>query len=141
MPVVEIQIDKLVGARHFDCYVVSAQFMHGDADHYEIKEVVFPLEKEELMIEFLNWLPVADTALGEWRPTAKIDRFHKFADEAWYEDECDEAGVEFEFYGLDEWPANHDAGGYATFCGAGVSFFDGAGMEFSVKQICDGENS
>lgn len=132
MSVVDIKIGRPVGVKFSEKYVVSVKFMHGDADFFETKEVVFPTNKKERLLEFLNWLPYAEHCDG----ANDCHNYNKFADAFEYEDECEEQGIEFEFYGFDNgWPIDCNTSVTGSLCDISISYFDANGAEFSVSQI------
>lgn len=132
MSVVDVKIERPVGVTYSNQFVVELKFMHGDGDYFETAKCAFPADKKELLIEFLNWLPYADQCGGG----SDTHNYNKFADPMSYEDDCEEAGIEYEFYGLDEgWPydSNGDCG--AALRSVNIIYVDANGAEFSVSQI------
>ncbi|MNC26408.1 hypothetical protein D3C75_745380 [compost metagenome] len=136
MSVVDIVIDKPVGPQYFNAYVIEVRFSFGrDTYTFETKTIEFPADKKDLAIAFLNWLPYASEALSDDDVTFEdVYNYNKFANEHAHHDECDEHGVDFEFYGLDGWPfdINDDCG---ELFETTISYYDGNGQKFAAKLI------
>lgn len=124
MPVVNIAVEQNAAKSGYsNKFVITSEFMHGDDDFDATRISVFPGDRKDLVIEFLNYLDNTAAALDDNEYMDSVPGYEKFGDS--YSDQFE--------YGLERgWPIDCDTSIEASYCGSTLEFYDHSGTRYNV---------
>lgn len=124
MPVVNIAVEQNAAKSGYsNKFVITSEFMHGDDDFDATRVSVFPGDRKDLVIEFLNFLNNTSEALDGGECQDSVPGYEKFSDS--YSDDFE--------YGLEDgWPIDCNNSVEASYSGSTVEFYDHSGTRYNV---------